>query len=210
MCLPSSRRALVALVAIVLHASFSAGTTKAAGFGAFFEYGRDTVTTNGTLEVLSSITGVPPSAFDRNSFGVGLATDTNLARNKLFNNRFDIGFHASRFANLDADGGVGLMVNNAFGFGLYRRKSVRLWFGPAVRLNSDWYGSNDVVDVQVGWGPQVGLNVHLGENLTSTLTFAYNYKWGWWLDGSGANVEYTDNYLGVGLAFFFRTPGDQY
>lgn len=206
---PSSRRALAALLAIVLHASFSAETSQAAGFGAFFEYGRDSITTNGTFEVLTSITGIPLSAFDRNSFGVGLATDTNLARNKLFNNRFDIGFHASQFANAAADSGVGLVVNNAFGFGLYRRKTVRLWFGPAVRVDADWYDYG-LVDVQVGWGPQVGFNVHLGENLTSTLTFAYNYKWGWFLDGSGANLEYNDNFLGAGLTFFFRTSGDQY
>lgn len=205
-----NRRVLVALVAIVLHASLSAGQARAAGYGAFFEYGWDTVTTGGDLEVLPSLTGIPLSVFDRNSFGVGFSFDSNLARDRVFNNRLDVGFHITDFANVDAPGGKGLVVNNAFGFGLYRGEKSRLWIGPAVRVDADWYDIDDVVDVQVGWGPQIGFNRHLGRNLTATLSFAYNFKWGWFLLPNGSSVSYNDNFLAGSLAFYFRTSDDQY
>lgn len=224
---PAAHRSLASWIALAFLATFDANTAEAAGFGGFFEYGRDFTGSGGDLGSAAATTGIPLSSLDRNEFGVGFSLDTNLARDRLFNYRLDLGFHAVDWANpnvITAGGtgnGYGFMWNNAFGFGVFRNEHFRLWLGPAGRLNFDYYSNSftsiaDVADLQLGVGPEIGFNMHLGRHFTSTLSVAYNYKWGWYVFPNGSTfagnttVTHTDNYVGVNLAFFFRTSGDQF
>jgi hypothetical protein len=222
----SLHRSLASLLALALLAGVHAESAEAVGFGGFFEYGRDFTGSGGDLAgAVANV--IPLSSFDRNEFGVGFSLDTNLARDRLFNYRLDLGFHVVDWANpnlLAAAGtqnGYGFMWNNAFGFGVFRNEHVRLWLGPAGRVNFDYYSNSftdtlDIVDVQLGVGPEIGFNMHLGRHFTTTLSVAYNYKWGWYAFANSntfnndVTISHTDNYVGVNLAFFFRTSGDQF
>jgi len=226
------RYVLTASILIALLASLTPGTALATGFGAYFEYGHDWTAGGGQLGNAATLSGNSPAfraAFDRNEFGIGFALDTNLAKDRVFNYRLDLGFHIDDWTNnagppfLGYTNGYGLMWNNAFGFGVVRTENFRLWIGPAARMNVDYYSNAnpflgnlaDIVDFQVGVGPQIGFNTHLGRHLTTTLSVAYNYKWGWYFAPNSVfftntSFSHTDNYVGVNLAFFFRTSGDQF
>ena len=213
-------RSLAIAVPLVLASVGSA----AAGIGIFGEYGRSIAASGGDIPPTLSLTPGYSPALDRNEFSIGLATDTNLARDQLINFRFDFGFHTSMFADTTLDtvsgNGYGGVLDFALGFGILRSESMRLWIAPDARVNVDYSGSHflsaftgDALDVQLGVGPKVGLNLHAGDHATVTLSAAYNYKWGWLVfpDSSGAgSLTHRDHYVGVNLAFFWRGGDDRY
>jgi len=186
-----------------------AGQPAAGGTGLFIEYGRNIATSGGDV-------GNPPAAaldlLDRNELSIGLTTDSNLADpDKLTNFRFDIGYHrvayASGFSDALFGASNGAMMNGALGFGILRAEAFRLWVGPALRMNFDYYDRVQTFDYQIGVGPQVGFNFNFGDNLSAVLTGAYNYKWGWFVDTSSAGFgtsSHRDHYLMINLALYLR------
>lgn len=118
--------------------------------------------------------------------GFGFVLDTAVARNELFNYRFQIGLESSS-VELDTDDGdataklAGIAMTHDFGVGVYRTKDVRVWIGPELRMafkggTIEYDNEPDNVDIddgdwtigtfQYGIGPVVGGNFHIGNNLT--------------------------------------------
>lgn len=215
--------------AVALVATLFAGTASA-GVGIFGEYARGIPTSGGTIFSTPVIT---PGWASTNEITVGVAFDSNLARNKLLNSRTDLGFHVALpsgfpagFPALGVPGGLtaaalgngyGGQISYALGFGIVRSEAIRVWIGPDVRLNADWYGSTvggsttDFVNVQVGVGPRLGINLHTTDNTTLTLSGGYNYKWGWIAFPSSilsGTIDHRDHVVNVNLAFFWRGGGD--
>ena len=220
-------RGLLATAALLFASAgllFASAGTAAAGVGLFGEYGRGMSASGGDVGGTLATLGLANSFLDRNEFSVGIATDSNLARDSLINFRFDFGFHTSLFANPTmktlSGNGYGGVLDFALGFGILRSESMRLWIAPDARVNVDYYGSHllspftgDALDVAVGVGPKIGLNLHAGDRTTITLSTAYNYKWGWLVfpNATGAgSLSRRDHYVGVNLAFFWRGGDDRY
>lgn len=217
------------------------GTALAGGYGFFLEYGRNIAAPGGGIsEEIDYLNaeliyllgfGFPESdllnLLDRNEFAIGFSMDTNVAADRLFNYRLDFGFHRSMWVNDDdpldrvlalalgrpSGSSNGIMLNNVFGFGVLRTPAVRVWLGPAIRMNFDYYGDGEAFDYQLGIGPQLGINFNMGSVFTIVLSSAYNYKWGWLLDLSVFDegvTSHRDHYVSVNLSFLFRSSGDQF
>jgi hypothetical protein len=202
-----TRSILLAGVTLLLGSS-----VQAAGFGAYLEYAR----AGGYLED-------DPYRFDysTNKFGVGFAFDTNVAKNGLFNYRLNLGYqHSWR----EYDSGFeeaynGFTMNHAFGFALYRGPGMRLWLGPALRLSADVLhedlADRSVVNLSIGAGPQLGLNLHAGQRISIAFSAAYQYLYVGQVH-SYDNYTSADTYDGgqhlgsLNLTFLFRTKGDLY
>jgi hypothetical protein len=208
-----------AMMAAILVFTFT-GQAQAVGLGAFFEYGWDYPTKGGDLfaNVPDIIADPALDLIAGNEWGVGFALDTNVAKDRLFNYRLDFGYHRSEAGILGVLGesSNGVMWNNVFGFGVLRTKLLRLYLGPAVRMNFDWYDRNQVLDYQLGVGGQLGLNVNLPAKVTLNASTSYAYKFGWLIDtrpagfGPLPTVSHRDHYIGLNFAVFFRSGGDEF
>ncbi len=119
------------------------------------------------------------------SAGLGLAFDTNIGKDKLFNYRFGLEFMKQE---IDAENGVacsgdcdfGTRVNlvNTFGFGVLRTQTVRLWVGPRINIAYDWdTGDNGYARVgfEFGVAPAVGVNVNLGRVVSLAADLDYRF-----------------------------------
>lgn len=214
------------LLAVALCPSLPAASL-ATGFGAYFEY----VHAEGEIDP-----GLPNSGdadFDANKYGFGFALDTNLAEDRLFNYRLNLGFqHTNRhFDDFAFQGNVfdlghidanGVNLNNAFGFGIWRGQNHRLWLGPSIRVAVDVYDTNDsnidIVDVSAGGGAALGLNLHAGRNVTIGLTAGYQYlavSEIVYIDPDSGNDDTRtfdghEHLVTANVTIFFRTRGDQY
>jgi len=190
------------------------GNAQAFGIGGYFEYGKVT----GEVEFL----GIDDTDFDADQYGVGVVFDTNLARNSLFNYRGTFGYRSSEHTfetslgdlDLDADG---FEMNHLFGFGLIRTKRVRVFVGPAIRIGVDVFDTDsgtDLVNVDFGIGPEIGLNLHLARHLTVSPWAAYQYHYlVQAVDVNGVGNDTGDGYEHVvkaGISILFRSGSDQY
>jgi hypothetical protein len=73
-------------------------------------------------------------------FGIGFVMDTNVATDRLFNYRLELGYQKSwrEFDVLSRDIEFsGFTWNNYFGFAPYRSQNIRLWMGPTLRFSVD-------------------------------------------------------------------------
>jgi hypothetical protein len=224
----STRSSIAFLVILVV--TLATLPALSAGFGAYFEYAH----TDGELDLDFNGFGTSADELDLESdkFGFGFVLDTNLARDRLLNYRLTVGYQRTnreyddvvlgsatlRLGDIDADG---FTFNNVLGFGLSRGPSHRLWIGPAVRLGVDVFdtGSDDVdiVDISIGGGAAIGLNIHSEEHLTVGLTAGYQYLYiseVISVDVPGFDeTESFDAYEHVAMAnitVFFRTSGDHF
>ncbi|MDT8318386.1 MAG: hypothetical protein RQ824_10435, partial [bacterium] len=108
--------------------------------------------------------------------GLGFILDTTVAKNSLFNYRFNIGSEAVEY---DIDGGgsfetKGWFMAHDFGFGIIKKKNLRLWAGPELRLSysqGELENNNNIklYMATIGIGPVVGLNLNFRKNITLAL-----------------------------------------
>lgn len=160
-----------------------AGSAHASGWGAYFEYGHS----DGNVEFEDFgelpdefADAVEDQDFDKDLIGLGLMFDTNVAKDKLFNYRIGFGWqHTLRDGDSGDIDGNGFALSQSFGFGVLRRPNYRVWLGPVVRINFDAYDEDgaDLYSVNVGAGPQLGLNYHLNDKISLTGSFAYQYMY---------------------------------
>ena len=184
----------------------------AVGFGLFLNGGKAEAKWDG--DFLNADT-------DGDHLDFGFALDTNLATDRLFNYRMELGkayWEVDRFNNQGATADLdGMMMNHDFGFGGLVSDSVRLWLGPEVRftyLNGEInaVAPTDFDLFGFGVGAAVGANVNFPGRLTLSVKGGYvmmNYH------GNGPNYdgvtwqksdyEIDENLAYVGLSVFFRT-----
>ncbi len=206
-----ARHAFGAFVIVI--ALFSATTAQGVGYGAYFEYARG----------IGQIDFFPvPVAVDRDSnvYGGGFALDTNVAGDKLFNYRLNIGYEytSSEIFGGDFNTSNGLNLNNMFGFGVYRGQRARVWLGPSLRLSADFWSDTfpgiDFVDVGVGGGLALGVNLHTGDVGSAALTFGYQYQYVATLVTQDLLLDHTHDggrhLVSFNLTYFFRSGGDRY
>ncbi len=155
----------------------------------------------------------------------GFALDTNLATDRLFNYRIELGkayWQIDNFNNQSVEAEVdGLVMNHDFGFGGLVSDSVRLWLGPELRftyLNGDVKSAvpTDVDLFGYGLGAAVGANVNFPGRLTLAARGGFvmmnyygngpNWDGGTW---QKSNYEIDENLVYFGLSVFFRTKSDR-
>lgn len=118
----------------------------------------------------------PDEDVDVTRGGLGFILDTAVAKNRLFNYRLNIGSEA---VDYDIDGGgtfetKGLFMAHDFGFGIIRKKKLRLWAGPELRLSysEGELENNSNTELHMatfGIGPVVGLNLNFGKTVSLAL-----------------------------------------
>ena len=186
-------------------------------------------------------TGKIKRDFDDTMLGVGFLFDSNVATDALISYRFRIGYrHANRTWDekrtvtfprrkdeldflqptitfkTDSQRVQGVTFNQTLGFGLLTRPEYRLWAGPSVRLNVDWYGvatGLDIVDVSAGGGPEIGVNYHLGDTMSISASFSYSYMYfGEHFETKGNDLRFdgSQHLLTLSIGFMFRSEYDRF
>jgi hypothetical protein len=166
-------------------------------------------------------------------YEVGVSYDTNLAADRLINYRINANFQFVEqklnqgSIKVDIDG-TGFSVNQLLGFGLVRTPMFRLFMGPTIHLGFAGFDDDDkVAGVKVnyeellftaGIGPELGINYHVGRNLT--VSVSGHYRYGFQLQGFDNPLGNSNNSdgvfvghehrVGVTMAVYFRFSGDQY
>ena len=153
--------------------------------------------------------------------GIGFIFDTTVAKNRLFNYRLNIGSEAVEY---DIDGGGifetrGWFMAHDFGFGIIRKKNLRLWAGPEVRLSYSQgeleNNSNTELHMATfGVGPVLGLNLHFGKRVSLALKMgALSMGGGGYIEDKTSGLEWDiteeGSYSFVNVGVIFRL-GDNY
>lgn len=201
---------------IVVLLMMVASPVYAVGFGLFANGGEAKATWDGDFVNADS---------DGQHIDVGFSLDTNLATDRLFNYRIELGkayWEIDNFNNQPGSADLdGMMMNHDFGFGGLVSDSVRLWLGPEIRvtyLNGERNGPapTDVDLFGMGFGAAVGANINFPGRFTVAAKGGFvmmNYY------GNGPNYngivwqksdyEIDENLVYVGLSVFFRTKSDR-
>ncbi len=124
------------------------------------------------------------SNFDRvKIIQAGMLFDTNVAQDRLFNYRLQIGLDFSNATFYDQDRSQSADMNiwqlsfcNTFGFGFVRNEMVRFWVGPQVGfglgfepnfLQKGYYSEpGDFFEFDFFAGVGLGINIHLGDTVS--------------------------------------------
>jgi len=119
------------------------------------------------------------------SAGLGIAFDTNIGKDRLFNYRFGFEYSSAELDTIDGWTPNSTLTKkkynfvNTFGFGVLRNRSVRLWVGPRVNIQfengvyDDGYVYVEQSSFGIGLAAAAGVNVNLGR--TVSLAFDLDY-----------------------------------
>ena len=161
---------------------------------------------------------------DDSRVGFGFIFDTTVAKDRLFNYRLNIGTEA---VDYETEGGStfetsGWFMAHDFGVGIVRKKSLRLWIGPELRISHsegelDTDNSSSIDVITIGIGPVLGLNLNLGRTVTlafkvgalamsSLGTWEFVDPWGY-EDEFDLNGDGSHTFANVGIIFRL---GDNY
>ena len=175
----------------------------------------------------STVSDSPDYGVDRDydidyspSVGLGLAFDSNIGKDKLFNYRLGLEFSKKEVDTIDGyscsgsycDFGTNINIVNTFGFGVLRTETVRLWVGP--RINIGWtfdsYSNNGSrAEFELGIAPAVGVNVNLGRVVSLAADIDYKFSTGFGAYDSdsiydGGSYTYTQTGATVRFYVLFR------
>lgn len=173
------KKAFVILAAVCLYAIIGHSSAWAFGMGFYTTLADESADwrANGVTRQL-----------DMDHTDAGLTLDTNLAADRLFNYRFEVGKAELKIKpfydlpqNLEVDGFV---MSHDFGFGVQIVPMLRFWFGPELRFTwlDGTYGNNPNVDLDLfGWGvgAAAGLNINFPGPVTIGIKGGYvvmNYR----------------------------------
>jgi len=117
---------------------------------------------------------------DRDVSSFGMVLDTNIAKDSLFGYRVTIATEGNKDSNGDSLDLEGIAFTHDFAFGVYRNRVIKLWLGPQLKFGL--YNvtlNNSVFDEEgfaIGWGfgPVVGLNIHVPGIVTFSASIAYH------------------------------------
>jgi hypothetical protein len=117
--------------------------------------------------------------------GLGMAFDSNIGQDKLFNYRLGLEVLKQKFEKVDGssctgdcDFGTRINMVHTFGFGLLRTQTVRLWIGPRINMAYEWdTGDNGYsrFGFEFGVAPAVGVNVNLGRVVSLAADLDYRF-----------------------------------
>ena len=140
---------------------------------------------------------------DTRYFGGGFVLDTNVAKDRVFNYRLNVGYEGAKYEadkiinevtdeNLtDAIDNYEIDMNrfvfdNTFGFGVFRNRSVRIWLGPQVRFGyitgeGDYKINGETRRLDLwggiaGIGAVGGANIHAGDTVSLGVDIGYRYS----------------------------------
>lgn len=114
--------------------------------------------------------------------GFGLALDSNIEKNRLYNWRFNLEAN-----EIETKGGYKydkISIINTFGFSLFRNERVRVFMGP--RLEFGFMAEDNWDGIEFSLAPAVGVNVHLGSVVSLGLDMDYK------IDGLSATTRESD------------------
>lgn len=170
-----------------------------------------------TMSITDSPDYAPDQDFDFKfdpSAGFGIAFDTNIGKNKLFNYRLGLEVMKQKVDTVDGfsctgDCSFGTRVNmvNTFGFGVLRTQTVRLWVGPRINIAYD-YDTGDYGYARVGYefgiAPAVGVNVNLGRvvSLAADLDYRFAVAGGAYDNDFGDSGTYSGRTTGATARFY--------
>lgn len=147
------------------------------------------------------------------SAGFGLAFDTNIGKDSLFNYRLGLEYMKQEIDTIDGQscgGGSGcefdrINMVHTFGFGVLRTKTVRLWVGP--RINLAYSNLKDEANaetftlshIEFGIAPAVGVNVNLGRVVSLGADLDYRVaglSGSWEYENTTFAISESDSYSG--------------
>lgn len=150
----------------------------------------------------------------KSSVGLGLAFDTNIGKDSLFNYRLGLEYMKQEIDSVDGysctgdcDFGTRINMVNTFGFGVLRTQTVRLWVGPRINFAYDW-DTGDNGDTRLGFelgvAPAVGINVNLGRvvSLAADVDYRFATAFGAYDDDFGNSGTYTGSTTGPTARFY--------
>jgi hypothetical protein len=119
------------------------------------------------------------------SAGLGLAFDSNIGKDSLFNYRLGLEVMKQELDTVngdacvdDCDFGTRFNMVHTFGFGVLRTQTVRLWVGPRINIAYDSdTGDNgyERIGFEFGIAPSVGINVNLGRVVSLAADLDYRF-----------------------------------
>ena len=135
--------------------------------------------------------------------GLGLVTDTNIGKNRLYNWRFNL-----ESSNLEDEYGNEfdrLSIVNTFGFALVRNKVVRFFMGPRINIGFEdrpnggsgvEFSVAPVAGVNINLGPVVSLGLDLDYKIPGLAVSAGDY------DCAYGNCDYAEDLSGATARFY--------
>ena len=138
--------------------------------------------------------------------GFGLAFDSNIGKDKLFNYRLGLEYMSIGVDTVNGNTYTGdtefLRYNmvHTFGFGVLRKKAVRLWVGPRINIAYNQYDNPNTnsfyteSNLEFGIAPALGVNVNLGRVVS--LAFDLDYRFAY-LQVGWDNTLFDDTYSGL-------------
>lgn len=187
------------LVAVAFLLICSAPDAMATGFGFYGTLGK------GTLRLEDgwwSSDSSSNSKEDTEIIGTGMVFDTTVARNSVFNYRLNLGYEKLKIdfdQTSETDRLENVVIDQDFGFAVYKSDSARIWFGPEQRI----FFSHD--EFGLGIGPVLGINLHSSREASLSLKLGYLFS------GFASFSDYEkESHAFLNLAILFRSEGDQY
>lgn len=169
---------------------------------------------------------------ETDAVGFGVAFDSNLAQDRLFNYRVVAGFdfvdqeiHQAGLQNQVQ--GTSFSLDQTLGFGFIRTPELRVFIGPSLHLGvgriddhidvDGFRADYDATSFTAGLGPELGINLHVGRHLTlSTSTYVrYGVRvqdFDGFFDDRGSDGVFRGDELQAGIrtSIFFRFGRDAY
>jgi hypothetical protein len=166
-----SYRSIILIITAIGMLAFS-DSTRAGGFGFYVQAGGG----NAEWEA-DDLRGDFDFETDAGHAGLGVVYDSNVSRNTLFNYRASLGYESVVH---DPDNGWddiklnSYVLDQDFGFGLYRTTDMRFWIGPELRISYSQGSPEDDDDLEFklwgfGVGPVAGINFHMSRKVSLCL-----------------------------------------
>lgn len=210
------KKVIVLCVCIAVALVLGTSDARAAGFGIYGSAGGDGSATWTQDSYLSTSTSYKDKTAHQ---GAGFVLDTAVAKDSFFNYQLNLGYDefTNKFSGSSTDLKLGgLMISNAFGFGIVRTDGFRLWMGPEIRLA--WpSGSLSGVDYDffgAGVGPVVGMNFNLPGTVSFMVKAGYQFMT---YNGESSSSTYSsydmeikERLIYVNVGILFRSLGDTF
>jgi hypothetical protein len=137
------------------------------------------------------------------AIGLGIAFDTNLKENILFNYRLGVEYLQPKPKHVSYNyNNHRIHFVNTFGFGVLHTENIKLWIGPRIntgfefgRSNYDDGSKSTHVRYEFGFAPAFGINLNL-DSVTLAADIDYRYAFNIGSSDNDSN-DYTNTWSGT-------------